>query len=350
MRLFFLLIFISFSNIIFAKTEFLLYPAGGYSDETGFEIGALSFLRFVPVKADSISNQNSNIYLLAKCSTQKQFLFSFLPQIYLQDKNYLTSFNLEFRKWPSDFYGIGKDADYLSSERYTPLSYFLGGKIERKILERIFFSLQYDAEYYKIIDFEENSFLQKYHKSSLTSGASFGVIYDSRNGISYPTSGSYSSFSVSSHHHILGSDYDFVSSLLDVRKYFSINDLSVLSFQIFAGIASGDVPFFRLYRLDDYLRGVPTNLHKDSNMGIIRSEYKFFPWQGAITKKIVFATFLELGNVFESIENYEISKNIFNYGFGFRYTLFKGDRLNFRFDLGFGEHEMQIIIMASEAF
>ncbi|MFO7896389.1 MAG: BamA/TamA family outer membrane protein [Candidatus Cloacimonadales bacterium] len=334
---------------LWAKLDWAAYPAGGYSNETGVEIGALSYIRNLPATADSL-NRYDSLYFLAKYTTKNQFVFSLMPEIFLAQKRYAARAKLELERWPTNFYGIGINTDFDNYTRFTPVSYYLNFELSRKLSDYYSLSTLVDAKFYEVIKYDEGCCLAKYEELSLSSGWGMAITRDSRNGQYYPTAGSYLKLSSTLYDQYLGSDYDFYQIDLDARKYFSLNTKSVWNWQFVAGLGSGDVPFFKLHNLDDNMRGIPARLHQDKNMAVLRTEYKIFPWSGSFTQKLGFATFLEYGSVFADWENYQFSDNKINYGVGFRYTLFAGDRLNFRVDVGFGENGSEFTIMGTEAF
>ena len=345
----FLIIFCLISISAIAKLEFAAYPAGGFSNETGIEAGLLSYLRFLPTPPDSTSQFNS-VYFLSKFSTKKQFVLQVTPDIFFKKNIYNISTPLKFQQWPTSYYGIGNSTDINNSERYTPLIYSAKISLSRKIVEKISASIHYDWQSFEIIKHKTGSKLEVYNSPSISSGVGFKLIRNSSNAHYYPTSGSIQKFIFTKYNSAIGSDNNFSKCSFDLRKYISLNKLCVLSFQAYAGFSQGDIPLNRMYELDDFMRGIPTNLHPDANIAVVCSEFKIFPWRGDYSKRIGFATFLEIGNVFDEFSNYEISENKINYGLGFRYSLFSGDRLNFRFDIGFGENGSEITIKAREAF
>lgn len=355
MKRFFVIALILFSVVLSAKLNWAVFPAGGFNNETGVSVGAISFLRFVPAKADSTHKADStqkidSIYLFSMYTQKKQFLISIKPEIHFAKDLYTFSSELDFRKWPSSYYGIGNDNDPDMEERYTPQDYFFDLGISRNLKKYLALSVHASTNAYEILKHEENSYLQIYNDMTNAIGLGIGAKWDSRDAQYYPTKGIYLDISKTIYDKNLKSDYNFSQNYLDLRTYYALNDESLFSWQLISAFSTSNTPFFKLYRLDKYMRGTPSNLSKDRNILVLRNEYKIFPWHGKITKKIGFATFLELGNVFDKIDNYKILENKINYGLGLRYTILPGDKLNFRVDMGFGEHGTEMTIMGTESF
>ncbi len=348
-KLLLLFIIAIFAIQLTAKVEWAAYPAGGYSDETDLSFGLLAYLRFTPEIQDSSKKVNS-VYFLSKYTLKDQFIFALNPELYYQNGKYRLNSNLEFRSWPTTFYGIGNNTDLDDSEEYTPESYFIDFELSRKLISNLSISIQTDFSSFQIKKIETDSALEIYKKYSQASAIGLGLCWDSRNGQFYPTKGFYGKYNVNFFDDLFSSDYSFIQHSFDIRQFLKVSSKSVLSWQFIGAFSSGNVPFFKKYRLDNNMRGIPANLHIDENFSVLRSEYKIFPWRGYFSQKIGFATFLEFGSVFDKLENYQIKDNKINYGAGFRYTIIPGDKLNFRIDVGFGENGQQLTIMASEEF
>jgi len=345
-------IIISLLSCIFvleAKLNWAAYPAGGFSDETGISIGALSYLRFLPDIPDSTVRYNS-LYVLAKYTTKKQFELSLRPELFWDNGNNKFSANIEFERWPTKYYGIGNEMDFDNWEKYTPETYYIDLEISRRVFANLSISALSDIKTFEVVKNVEPSELAIYNDFTLVSGLGIGLTWDSRNGQYYPTKGIFGKYTLQVFDELWGTDYEFSQQLLDLRQYLAVTRQSVLSWQFITGISGGEVPYYKLFRLDKDMRGIPANLHRDKNFSVLRSEYKIFPWHGYYTGKIGFAGFLEFGSVFDQIEKYQLIQNKINYGAGFRYTILPGDKLNFRVDAGFGENGMQLTIMGTEEF
>jgi len=348
-KLLFLLLVTLFAIQLIAKVDWAAYPAGGYSDETDLSFGLLAYLRFSPKIQDSSKKINS-AYFLSKYTLKKQFLFALNTEIFSNNGKYKLNSNLEFRSWPTTFYGIGNNTNLDNSEKYTPESYSLDFELSKKVFSNLSVSIQTNLSSFQVNKIKNNSELSIYKDRSQASALGVGVFWDNRNAQFYPTKGFYGEYKVNFSKDLFFSDYSFTQHFFDFRQFYKLSAKSVLSWQFVGALSSGSVPFFKKYRLDYYMRGIPANLHIDDNFSVLRSEYKIFPLNGHYSQRIGFATFLESGSVFNKLENFQIEDNKINYGFGFRYTIIPEDKLNFRFDVGFGENGHILTIMASEEF
>lgn len=173
--------------------------------------------------------------------------------------------------------------------------------------------------------------------------------YDTRDHFNYPTKGilfqASSNFFISS----LGGDFDFQNYSGDFRSYLPIRTKGVLAFQAYAEFSSGDVPFYKLPTLagPKKLRGLGNpNQYIDKHVYFSQVEYRH-----DFGKQIGAVAFAGLGNSSNEV-NSDLFKDIKSvYGLGLRFNVIPKQKLNLRFDYGFGSgNNNSFLIGISEAF
>ena len=355
MKSFILLILISLPlcNTIFAESEFAGYPIFGYENQTGFYGGGLVYMRNRPKHFDASIPPNS-YYLSLEYSEKKQFLVKFEPKIHLKNGLYTLSSTLNFKKWPSKFYGIGNNSTLDNAEDFTPNEFGCTFDVKRKLPKNWDISLIYDFSHYEITKMEEGGMLISGEipgsKGGFNSGLGLQISYDSRNEESYPTKGELLSFRAMNYNKIIGSDYNFGEYTFDLRKYLSFSDKHVLALQGYISLTSKNPPFYSMPHLDKHMRGMTPNLHIDKQIAVLRAEYRFFPWEKGFLRRMGFVVFAENGQVADQPKNFSIANARSDLGFGLRYSFFMEDRLNLRIDIGFGEEDWNFSISTGEAF
>ena len=337
----------------YAKPEIAGYPSLGYSNETGFYGGGSVYLRYRPAHFDETIPKNV-FYLTSEYSQKKQYSLKFEPEIHFLDGIYTISSKLKYKYWPSNFYGIGNDNNKNDSEKFTSNEFSFILNWQRRISDNLAISLMYDFSKYEIVKMEEDGLLAAGSipgsEGGINSGLGWQVSYDRRNNEFYPTKGRLHSFQIMSFNKTSGSDFVYLKYSLDLREYFSLSETQVIALQGYFFFIKGDPPFYRMSYLDDLMRGVTSNLYIDKHTAICRAEHRFFPWQYGFRKRLGFVVFLETGQVAHEFKEFAIENIKLNYGFGFRFSFLLEDRLNLRFDVGFGEVNGNISMSSREVY
>ncbi len=390
LKRFILLVLISlpFCHPIFTESDFAGYPIFGYENETGFYGGGLVYMRNRPKHFD-VSVPPNSYYLSLEYSEKKQFLIKFEPKIHLKNGLYTLSSTINFKKWPSKFYGIGnnslvlshassgvlhrQDLDYCCApkqglgnentlditlidiaEDFTPNEFGCTFDVKRKLPKNWAISLIYNFSHYEITKMAKDGMLISGEipgsKGGFNSGLGLQISYDSRNADSYTTKGELLSFRSMNYNKVIGSDYNFGEYTLDLRKYLSFSDKHVLALQGYISLTSNNPPFYSMPHLDKHMRGMTPNLHIDKQIAVLRAEYRFFPWEKGFLQRMGFVVFAENGQVADEPKSFSIANARSDFGFGLRYSFFMEDRLNLRIDIGFGEEDWNFSISTGEAF
>lgn len=338
---------------LFANFEAAAYPSAGYSNETGLYGGVITYLRFTP--QDSISSNHKNMFYLTTSYTEKkQFILKLKPELYFNQSLNRLEIELLYKKWPSNFYGIGMNTDLHNFERYSSIAKSLITTFSRKIND--FWEISLYSEYvnYAITENDVDGMLSSATtlggNGSITTGMGLIFSYDDRNVTAFPTQGSLLIFQVNSFSEVLKSDFEFSEYILDLRKYFPLNNANTLALQSYLSTIRGEAPFNQMNYLNDYMRAVTSNLYINKSAFILRAEDRVFIWNDGFKKRLGFALFIEMGEVASRIDNLNLNNLQLNYGFGFRYSFFLEDRMNVRLDIGFAEGQSNISISAGEVF
>lgn len=348
--IFFLLIMVIVTSPnLFAKIEYAAYPSAGYTTETGFYVGALSYLRYSKLQHNS---RASGLYLSSTFSEKKQFIGLIEPIVYYADWRWKMS--VTFKKWPATYYGTGMSTNREISEDFTSRETDIRLDIMRKLLSRWFGELHYAWNDFEVIRMVDGGMLQSDAHPGLEKHNSIGLgaslIFDDRDSESFPAKGGLYTLKVMDYSSLVKSDYTFQEVKLDLRRYLAINLQHTIAMQILIARNFGDSPIEKFYKLNDNLRGVISDLYIDKSIVAVRFEDRFFPWQMLPEKRFGLVIFAEIGEVASDWNDFRLSDLQLNGGLGFRYSFFVENRLNLRIDFGFGETIANISIGTGEAF
>jgi len=353
LKYFFLVIILICCFFLSGKPEYAGYPAAGYSNETGFYGGALGFVRYRPANFDSTIAKNV-FYISSIYSEKKQFNILFEPTVRFKNGLYELKAELEYKKWPSEFYGIGMQTNSNNFEKFTSQERKMFFKFTRLLTDSWKISLHYEYLDYRITQMEEGGNLDignfVSNDTEFGSGIGFSLDLDTRNSESFPTRGGLYSFEILEFSKHVGSDHDFSRISLDLRKFLQISHQHTLAFQSYFSTLQDEAPFYQMYNLSDNMRAITSNLFIEKNAFVFRMEDRFFCWDSGFKKRLGLVFFAELGEVAPKLTAFTLDQLQFNYGFGFRYSLFLEDRLNMRIDIGFGEVKANLSIGSGEVF
>lgn len=335
------------------KPKIAVYPALGYSPETGLNIGAIAFLVFPP-KDTSDFQRPTVISPYVIYTTNKQILSRVDYETYTASGLNINA-KLRFFRFPDYYYGIGNETNSDIRESYDDNFFRLEGSLLKTSNQKLFLGIQYDFQYNNIAKIRPEGMLSSDAPIGLEGGRTIGLgpgaIYDSRDNSLYPYKGKYFISGVTVYTKALGSEYDYMNLNLDYRQYFEVTKFkTVLAYHVQSNITIyGDVPFYKLNQIggDNRLRGFQhKNLYKDRNAMFVQLEARqelFWRLGGVL--------FAGAGQVFDQISSFSSNNMNFVYGFGGRFNAIKNEKLNVRLDVGFTENaDYSFYLSVKEAF
>ncbi len=240
---------------------------------------------------------------------------------------------MQGKYFPESFYGIGNDTRSEDEESFLSMQY--GGRIA------VMYKLTHDWALGPAYRFFSSDIQERDDGGILVSGdiegsdtynisgVGFSTDWDTRDNIYFPTKGYIFSWDATGYHPALGSDYEFMQSSIDLRKYVSVIKKHILAMQVLMNNSYGEVPFLQLYKLGglEMLRGFHQTRFRDRNYLAAQIEYRY-----PIYKSFGGAIFGAVGDVCDEMEQLSIRKVKSAAGLGVRYRLEKTNNLNLRFD------------------
>ena len=354
----FIILLLLISSSLFSQIDYgyqrvkhwFFFPLLAYAEETSLVYGGVVIYDTAKTK-ENFEGQWSNVI---QHSLKNQFRYITKAQFAFQ-KDYSISFAVRMRSWPTDIYEFGNNSDKNSETNYTEIENSFEFDFYRRIYSHLFIGVNAEIGNLKVTKRDENQYID--WKNTLgNDGGWFNGIgtvlkLDTRNQINYPSKGLYYRLSYRDYDQNWASDYNFSMTEIDLKNYFSTSPNLILATHLDAKITHGHVPFQRLAKLGDRLRGYSSRRFMDNHRIAARAEIRTSPFTYGIYTRAGFVLFLEAGKVAHDIEEINLTDLKYSYGTGFRYKLTNSeDKLNMRFDLAFTEEGHSISISAYEEF
>lgn len=329
--------FFSDENDTTRKGRFIILPALGYAQETGFEYGLASLASFYTTK-DTIT-RNSSIPGLIAFTTKKQSMFALKPDVWSKQNRYHYLGDIRYRDFPFKFYGVGDNTFQANEERITQKLTRVSVEVEKLMRKGSYTGITASYENYKFYAeehgglYETDAFIRDKDGGDVMF-LGLSKIIDLRNSNVYTTKGTYIKLNYAYAPDLFGGE-NFSGSLakLDFRTFKSYNPKMVLGFNlVYQTIQGSSTPFYLLPQLgnDQIMRGYYTGRYRDRNLLATQLELKY-----RIISRLGFAGFAGAGSVYNSRINLGNFKP--SYGAGLRYFFDTIRGLSLRMDYAFGE-------------
>jgi len=323
-------------------------PVAGYTLQTGFA-GVLSSNFAFYTSAPGQTNLSSVLTSLTY-SQYRQIIFPIQMDLWTRGNKYNIVTDWRYLKYPSLTYGLGGNTSADSGYDIDYAYLRLHQALMKTIAKDLYLGLGYDFDYFwnvrevdpppgKVTDFERYGL----RKTVVASGISLHFLYDSRRNQINPANGGYASISYRPNFTFLGSDDNWQSLILDLRKYVRLpgNSRNVLAFWSYSWLTTGGgrPPYLLLPSTgwDAYsntARGYIQGRFRSRNLLYMESEYRFGITSNGLFGGVVFAN----AQTFSEPASGKYEYFIPGYGGGLRISLNKFSRTNLCIDYGWGIH------------
>ncbi len=335
-------------NTVSAKTgriHISVAPGLGYTLSTGFAAIIASNAAFYTSESDDA--KLSNIFSDVVYTQNQQLITHMQGNIWTKNNGYNIVTDWRYLKYPQATFGLGgktsSDNSFDQDYSYIRLYQTVLKNVRKNLYAGIGYSLDY---HWNITETSDNpqavsdSQLYGLGTKSVSSGVNFNVLYDDRDNSINPDKGMYVNVLYRPNFTALGSDQNWQSLRVDIRKYvrFPQNSENVLAFWNYNWLTlAGNPPYLDLPSTgwDPYNnlgRGYIQGRFRGKNMLYFETEYRF-----KISRNGLFG-----GVVFGNVQSYsEWPSNTFQTvnpaaGLGMRLKFNKHSKTNVAIDYGFG--------------
>ncbi len=325
------------------KYQFSILPGVGYTLQSSFVVNVSGNVVYRNGNNDS-TNYSAFVGGVAYTAKQ-QLLFNLQSDIWSNKNKWNFSGDLRVYKYPQDTYGLGgytKETDAILVN-YTFLRFY--ETAFKRVNKNLFLGLGYMLDKHWNVT-QNKSDTQKtdfdtygFTKEAISSGFCINALSDTRDNPINAYSGIYANVILRYNATFLGSNTNWTSALIDIRKYIKLDRKStVLCFWTYDWfVLDGKAPYLDLPstawdRFNNFGRGYTQSRFRSPKMLYFESEFRF-----NITKnKLIGGAFF--GNVqsYTEINSNKFEKVLPGYGAGIRLKFNKHSRTNLALDYAFG--------------
>ena len=334
------------SKLKAGKLHMSVLPSVEYTLQTSFAAAINANAGFYTSNTEDANI--SNILAVVKYTANNQVIIPVVANIWTKENRYNVVTDWHFEQFPQETYGLGGFTK--SSEGYDINYDYL--RLYQTLLKTVatdfYIGFGYDFDYFWNIreinpppggdttDFEKYGLTPK----SISSGIVLNVLYDGRRNSISPQQGYFANLIVRPNFSLLGSDANWTSLILDLRKYlnFPTGSKNILACWSYDWLTlSGKPPYLNLPTTagDTYNnlgRGYIQGRYRGKNLVYLESEYRFGITSNGLIGGVVFANAQSFSE--ENNNRFEVISP--GWGAGIRIRLNKFSKTNLCLDYGFG--------------
>lgn len=331
----------------FKRHSVVALPAVFYTPETRLGGGAAAMHAFRgSAEARPITNGAVLFY-----TQNRQVTAGFSTDAWLDAGRHHVTASIGYSRFPNKFYGIGNATPASDSESFTPRAFAIDAAAERRIAPGIYLGVAGDVAEGRLVEVEAGGALAsgaiRGSEGGRVAGLGMMLTYDTRDNVVAAERGWYARLGARRYATLLGSEYDFTSLRLDVRRYDTFAGRHVIATQASWSAATGDVPFDRLPKLggQNLLRGYFEGRYRDREYIAAQAEYRTPTW-----RRLGLAAFAGAGEVAPRLGALTFDGLHAAAGGGLRVLLSRQERLALRLDFGAGSGTSGMYVTVGEAF
>ncbi|NDK56684.1 BamA/TamA family outer membrane protein [Pontibacter sp. BT213] len=338
------------------KTRGLIpIPVLYYTPDTrlGFGAALIGFFKLQNT-TDSSYTRLSTIKLIADYTLNKQMDQWLEWNVFTREEKYLLRGELRHRVYTDRFYGLGNNSAVDDEQKYeydligtklaglkrTGQHTFLGPDLQ--------LTKYYNHKNHPVAEGRPNQLEGVAgNNGGINNGLGFIFLLDSRDNVSYASSGMYLEVSGYKFGSYLGGDFDYSNYNLNFSKYFQLKPKLIFATNTVLTLNSQQVPFMRMATIggDKLLRGYARSRYLARNTIATQVEYRF-PIKG----RLGMAAFTGIGDVFNETSDLALNKLKYTVGTGLRFALNPEEKINIRVDAGYGREGINFFVVLGEAF
>lgn len=323
------------------KVFYSIVPAAGYTLSTGFAV--ILSANVATYLADPKTTNISSITASFNYTEYNQMTIPVFTNIWTKNNDYNISADWRYYKYPQDTYGLGGHSKIENADNIDYQHLRLHQSIQKKITKSVYAGVGYFLDYHwHIKERGHNADVSEYGLSekTLASGPVATFLFDNRTNSINPSRGFFANVIYRPNLTIFGSDNNWQSLTIDVRKYVNLpkGSNNVLSFWNLDWLTpSGKPPYLDLPStgwdaFNNTGRGYIQGRFRSYNMLYLESEYRFQVSRNGLFGGVVFAN----AQSFSNGPGFHFDNAAPGVGLGLRIKVNKSSKANIAVDYGFG--------------
>lgn len=308
-------------------------PVLFYQPETGTGYGAAIgyFFRFAS------SQQTSKVGLLGVRTSKKQTIVRLESELYPMAGRYRLYVRAGYSRFPTKYWGVGNDAPAKAEEDYTPETLELNLEAQRRFGANWFVGPLLTIRRRALADVAAGGLLQTGSTVGIGTARVVGVgarvTRDTRDNTVFPRAGWLAQLSLMGFDGAWGSEFDYATIGIDVRRYVSFASAHVVALRALVSGTTANPPFDLLPMVGGnlLLRGYYDGRFRNRQLIAMQSEYR-----SPVVWRFGLVGFLAVGQVQPRFNDFRLGAFKTTVGTGLRIQLSKREGLNIRADYGWG--------------
>ncbi|MEX2596532.1 MAG: BamA/TamA family outer membrane protein [Salibacteraceae bacterium] len=335
-----------------SKNGLFVLPLLYYTPDTRFAAGLVGVYYFRTGKTqDKETTRLSYAKMLGDYTQNRQLDLWSSWNIFSNKEKYLFKGEFRFRNFPDKFYGIGNNTAEENIEGYEYNLFKFKMMAMKKIANHLFagFDYQFETEYG--FELQPGGQLETGEITGSTGGIGTAVgavmTYDKRDNVINAYSGMLFELSSYWNTSYLGGNFNFININMEFSKFWEVKEHHIIAVNAMVNSNFGEVPFLDMAKVgsDGMLRGYASNRYRDHYFAGTQVEYRFPLWW-----RFGMVVFTGVGDVFDKPSDLQLNRLKYSFGAGLRFLVNPKERLNVRFDYGFGRRNNAFYLMLTEAF
>ncbi|MDX2195025.1 MAG: BamA/TamA family outer membrane protein [Cytophagales bacterium] len=343
------------------KNSFLVVPLVFSTPETNWAFGLAGAYIFKTNKLDTML-RTSTVPFGFTYTVRDQFIAALGGNIFTPKERFIIRFENSFSKFPDYFWGIGNSTMKREQEFYSFTQYFINPQLHKKVYRNVFVGGSWDFQ--EVFDVQRNlpqgdsnKVLPKsYFETDNVLGANRyyisgpGLIftYDNRTHAYIPEKGGLFRVKYVHFDEFFGGGHSFDLLEIDIRKFQRIYKKHIIGFHSYNFWSFGDVPYRSMGSLggNNIMRGYYQGRFRDKKSIAAQIEYRY-----PICWRFSGVAFAGVGQVMNDFSDFAWLRYKYSIGAGIRFSILPKEKLNLRFDIGFGnESSVKYYVVVAESF
>ena len=328
------------------RSRWTVLPILFSSPDTGFGVGVLPQYLFRTAPETRTSNLRADLYY----TQEGQSNVTLRAGMWWPGNRYRVGGKAQVRDWPSTFYGVGNTFADSLKESFVERSAQLSAELQRLVRPGVYAGALAEFVHRSVREREADGRLVQNGVVGSEGGQALGagifLSFDTRDDVIYPTAGHLVRLDSRVYGRVAGADFGFTQHRLDARQYVHLRGPHVLALHGAFRVSTGAPPFQMLPGVGEVVRGYASDRFADRHLLAVQAEYRVAP----LVWRLGLVVFAGAGQVAHSLGDFALDRFHVAYGVGLRFQIIPSERVNVRWDFGFGDGSSGDYLDLGEAF